>query len=753
MLQTQQTTDTKKRQTAKKAFRFTAFLLLLVMALGIPAAASPAYTTYIYSYGDKSMGNWYVEAPHAYVPELTVDSKYIVDLTQEKFQIGDFLGLDADGKMLALDGPQDMHIDADGYLYLADQKNDRIVILNPDYSGKAILTSFVNMWGVPDALAQPKGVFATANEIYVADTEKNRVVVFSKGKTAKPGGGMYAFGEHLRIVEQPSSEVFPDGAVYKPIALVVDSAGRLYVVSSTTNQGIVAMNPDGEFLGFVGAQAAVVDPFMIFWRNFQTKAQRAQSIRNVATEYNNIDIDADGFVYVTTSSIEPGAQIGALYDAGSRFHPVKRLNPQGVDVMVRSVYPTPGGEVYTYGKGPSRIIDVAIGPEGTWSIIDEARSKVYTYDEEGRLLFVFGDEGQYFGNIQSIQAVEYQDSKMLLLDKTASAFTVYKRTEYGDIVIEALQSSRNRQYDRAVEYWREIKKRNNNSDLAYIGIGKSYYRDGDYEQAMRQFRFALNLVDYSQSFKMYRKIWVENNVIWIPVVLIVLLTGISVFMKHANKVNKRDQIRGGRKLKLGSHMLYGFYIIFHPFDGFWDMKQEKRGSVLAATIYLLLACGVYIYKAIGTGFILNPYGLYADFLAESLSVIVPVGLGAISNWCLTTLFDGEGSLKDIYMVMCYSLVPIIPIVFFSTLATHIIVLEETMILRMIGTVMMIWVGALIFFGLMVVHDYTLGKNVATVIGSFVGMAFIMFVTLLFSGLLMKIVQFVTSIYNEVSYRM
>ncbi|MCL2813091.1 MAG: YIP1 family protein [Oscillospiraceae bacterium] len=747
-----QAKNEKKRGKTKKIFRFTALLLLLIMALAVPAAASPAYTTYIYTYGDKTMGTFYVQAPHAYVPEMVVDSEYINTITQEKFQIGDFLGLDADGKPLALDGPQDLVGDVDGFLYLADQKNDRIVILNSDYSGKAILTSFVNMWGVPDALAQPKGVFATSEEIYVADTEKNRVVVFSKGKTAKPDGEMYAFGEHLRIIEQPSNEVFPEGAVYKPVALVVDSAGRLYVVSSTTNQGIVSMNPDGEFLGFVGAQAAVADPFMIFWRNFQTRAQRAQSLRNVATEYNNISIDSEGFVYVTTSSIDAGAQLGAIFAPASQYHPVKRLNPQGVDVMRRSGFSCPDGEIYTFGKGPSRIIDVAMGPEGTWSIIDEARSRVYTYDEDGRLLFVFCDEGQYFGNIQSIQAVEYQDTKMLLLDKTASAFTVYKRTEYGDVVIDALAKSRNRQYDQAVESWREIKKRNNNSDLAYMGIGKSFYRDGEYELAMRQFQFAKDQKDYSQSFKMYRKIWIENNVIWVPIVLIVLIVGISMFMKHANKVNKRDQIRGGRKLKLGSHMLYGFHIIFHPFDGFWDMKQEKRGSVLAATIYLLLACGVYMYKAIGEGFIVNAYGLYNDFLAESLSIIVPVGLGVISNWCLTTLFDGEGSMKDIYMVVCYSLIPIIPIVFFSTLATHIITLEEVPVLNMVGTIMMVWVGMLIFFGVMVVHDYTLGKNVATVLGSFVGMAFIMFVTLLFSGLLMRIVTFIMNIYTEVSFR-
>ncbi|MCL1859460.1 MAG: YIP1 family protein [Oscillospiraceae bacterium] len=760
----QKTEDARSMQKAKSkrnVFRFIALLICLILTLAMPAAAFTTYTTYIYTYGDPdhpSRGFYPVESPDAYVPEKVVDSTYINRVTQENLLIDNFLGLDEDDNPVLLDGPQDLCIDNDGLLYIADQKNSRIVILNPDYSGKMILTSFVNMWGVPDSLSEPKGVYATEDEIFVADTEKNRIVVFSKGKTYKDNGELYEFGEHVRIVEQPSSDVFPEGAVYKPVALVVDSAGRIYVVSSTTNQGIISMSPDGEFLGFVGAQKAVANPFMIFWRNFQTRAQRQQSIRNVATEYNNIAIDDEGFVYVTTSSIDEASQLSAMFDKGSEYHPVKRLNPQGADVMRRSGFSSPDGEIYAMTNragrgGASRIIGIAIGPEATWSIIDEARQKVFTYDEDGRLLFIFGDEGQYFGNIQSIQAVAYQGTKMLLLDKTLSSFTVYKRTAYGDIIIAALENQRNRQYDNAVNSWKEILKRNNNSDLAYIGIGKSLYRDGEYQAAMRQFRFAMDTKSYSQSFKMYRKLWIENNVIVIPIFLIIFFTGFSLFMKHANKVNKRDQIRYGRKLKLGSHMLYGLYIIFHPFDGFWDMKHEKRGSPLAATIYLFLACAVYIYKAIGEAFIVNPEGIYNNFIGESISVILPVTLWVIANWCLTTLFDGEGSMKDIYMVTCYALIPIIPIVFFSTLATHIITLDELQILSMVGGVMFVWVGMLLFFGTMVIHDYSLGKNVVTAIGSIVGMAFIMFVTMLFSGLLMKMIQFINSIYVEVSYRL
>ena len=729
-----QTQKKREKHTAKNIIRFFVLLICLVTVMGgIPVSAYTTYQTYIYTLRD-----WAVQSPDAYVPEQIVDSKTIGE---------DFFGTNEDGSINGLDGPQDLFIDGEGAVYLADQKKNRIVVLNPDYSGRFIISSFINLWGVPDELAQPKGVFVNETEIYVADTEKNRIVVFDKE------------GNHLRIIDEPDSDVFPENHVYKPIALSVDKSGRLYVVSSTTNQGIITMSPSGVFQGFVGAQKSVADPFMIFWRNFQTRAQRQASTRNVATEYNNIDIDADGFVYVTTSSIEPAQQQSALMDKSSDYAPVKRLNPQGADVLRRSGFRGPGGSVvFSMGsssgtvRGVSRIIDVAIGPSGTWSIIDEVRQKVFTYDEDGRLLHIFGDEGNYFGNIQSIQAVAYQGTKLILLDKTNSNFTIYKSTEYGDVIVSALQNQRDRQYDRAVYDWQEILKRNNNSDLAYIGIGRSMFRDGDYQAAMRQFKFAMDVPNYSESFKNYRKQWIENYVIVIPIVLFIVIFGISMFMRNTNKVNKRDQIRSGRKLTLASHMLYGFHIIFHPFDGFWDMKHEKRGSLLAATIYLALACITYIYKAIGEGFIVNQYGAYNDFIMESLSIIVPVVLWVIANWCLTTLFDGEGSMKDIYMVTCYSLIPIIIIVTASTLATHLIIEEELQIISMVSTIMFLWVGALLFFGVMVVHDYSLGKNVATVLGSVVGIAFIMFIAVLFSSLLFKMISFINSIYIEISYR-
>ena len=54
---------------------------------------------------------------------------------------------------------------------------------------------------------------------------------------------------------------------------------------------------------------------------------------------------------------------------------------------------------------------------------------------------------------------------------------------------------------------------------------------------------------------------------------------------------------------------------------------------------------------------------------------------------------------------------------------------------------------------MVTHDYTMGKNLVTVLGTIVGMAFIMFLAILFTSLLMDIVTFITSYVSEIVYRL
>lgn len=64
---------------------------------------------------------------------------------------------------------------------------------------------------------------------------------------------------------------------------------------------------------------------------------------------------------------------------------------------------------------------------------------------------------------------------MLVLDKGNKSLAVYRRTQYGDVLLQALSNQNNRLYDKSLEDWQEILKRNNNFDVAYIGIGQALF--------------------------------------------------------------------------------------------------------------------------------------------------------------------------------------------------------------------------------------------------------------------------------------
>ena len=127
-------------------------------------------------------------------------------------------------------------------------------------------------------------------------------------------------------------------------------------------------------------------------------------------------------------------------------------------------------------------------------------------------------------------------------------------------------------------------------------------------------------------------------------------------------------------------------------------------------------------------------------------------LFVLANWCLTTLFEGEGSFKDIFIACSYSLVPVPLLLIPVTLASNFVTNAEIDIIGFISTLSFIWLGLLVFFGTQVTHDYTMGKNIITILGTLVGMVFIMFLALLFSTLVTKMVSLITNIVTEIRYR-
>ncbi len=700
------------------------FVILLVMA---PAAAAYySYQSYTYDINGNAM-----QSPDAYVPDEIVTSSS--------------MGIAPD-----LENPSDLFVDDKENVYIADSGNNRIVVLNKRFKLRYYIEKFVNSQGIQDTFNNPQGVFVTETDIYVCDTDNNRIVIFDRD------------AKYKRTVEKPIADEFSVDDLYRPKAVAVDRSGRMYVVSSSTYQGIIAMDGDGTFQGFIGAQKSPLSAWQIFWRRFQTQEQLDQQTQTVASEYENITIDDNGMIYVTNINLDEGAQQNAIQgkSKSGEYAPVKMLNTQGDEILKRNGFYPPSGEVrinYSASSsttiyGPSKIVDVALGPIGTWSIIDKTRSKVFTYDENGSLMFVFGDQGSQLGNMETVNSIVYKGADLLVLDNTADNITVFKRTEYGNILLSALENQKKLNYDEAADNWRGILMRNNNFDEAYVGIGKSYYREGDYQNAMKMYEAAYETANYSTAFKQYRKEWVAKYALVVPLVIVAVVVGLYFFFRFVGKRNKEVATRPGGRRTYGEEVIFAFHLMMHPFDGFWDLKHEKRGSIRGAVTWLAIAILAFTYNGIGTAYLFNPSRGYQSIFGQIISIVVPVGLWVLSNWCLTTLFEGEGSLKDIFIATCYALVPIPLCIIPQTLLSHVLSLSEGKVLDLIVGVMWVWVGMLVFFGSQVTHDYSFIKNIFTTLGTIIGMAFIMFVALLFTNLIQKIVGFVANIVTELSYR-
>ena len=701
---------------------------MIASCLVVGVSASSAYQTYTYS-----INGFALYSPDAYTAQSSVvDSKY--------------MGLET-----PLNAPNDLITDDLGNVYIADTGNNRIVCLDRYYKEKFIIDYFVNDNGVDDELKAPEGLFVSSDRIWVCDTGASRIVVFDRA------------GNFQKIIEAPESSLFEDSNLYTPIAIAVDQYDRLFVVSSTTYQGIIVMNEDGEFTGFIGAQAVTLSAWEILWRRFRTDEQKEQQNSVLSTEFNNITIDKEGFIFVTTSTIDE-VSVGSAVKGKSKegkYMPVKMLNTNGDEIMRRNGFWPPAGEVdYNTSSldkdktptGVSTVIDVAVGQEGTWSIIDSKRQRIYTYDSNGNLLFAFGDIGTMLGNLTGIEAITYQEDKMLVLDKTTTSITVFKRTEYGDILISAIEAQNDQDFDTAIQLWTEVLKRNSNFDTAYVGIGQAMFRNGEYTESLEQFEAAYDTENWSKSFQEIRREWMSDYFIVLLLAIVAVIAAFLFISKKITAINQKYTHSGGKRTFL-SELTYGFYVMLHPFDGFWDLKHEKRGSVRASLVYIAITIFAFYYQSIGQGYLLNPTGAYSSLFNQIIGVIVPLMLFVLSNWCLTTLFEGEGSFKDIFIACSYSLLPLPLFIIPATIGSNVVTNSETGIISMLSTVAFIWLGLLLFFGTQITHDYTMSKNVITVLGTVVGMVFIIFLVLLFSTLVGKMISLVTNIYTELQYRM
>ncbi|GHV32545.1 hypothetical protein FACS18949_03790 [Clostridia bacterium] len=487
----------------KRLAAYIAAAAILISA-GSPALATEVvpYDTYNYDYRENV-----VLTPAAYVPGETVSG---IKLGTTSFK-----------------NPQGLTISAeDGMVYIADTGNNRILELNRDMSAIVKeITTFDNN-GVEDTFSAPYGVAVSeSNELYIADTNNHRVVVLAPDRRTV-----------VKIVDNPQSEVLPATFEFTPLKVTVDYADRIYVISKNMFQGIMMFEPSGEFTGFFGTIEVQITVWERFWRAISTKAERSRQQLFIPTEFTGLDVDPDGFVYA--SNFDPDG-----------IKAVRRLNPKGQDVSKQGDNANTGGDLRITGNseysGTSQIVDVDYRYKGIYSLLDSKRGRIFTYDHEGNLLYIFGGLGTQAGTFRVPTAIEHIGDRVLVLDSIRNEIITFKETEYGALINDAVSLRFDGDETQAVAKWQEVLLLNENLELANVGIGKAYLTSGDNEQAMHYLRLGMNRTYYSIAFKRWRNDILKENLGWVLTLLMILIVAGVVWTQVRRRQGKGKKREGG----------------------------------------------------------------------------------------------------------------------------------------------------------------------------------------------------------------
>lgn len=727
----------KKGRFITRVLSLSLVLVLAVSIFSIPAGASVAYDTYTYdTYSSARV------SPDGYAVEKVVNG---VDL-----------GV---GKMSS---PKDLFI-RNNRIYILDSGNGRVIVTDMDFNLVKVVDKFTYPDGTQYVLHDPNGFFVDEDgeHIYIADTnsetnnvfDENGEIVYNENGTKKE----VTYGNEVICVDaagvitaefkKPKSEIFRSDIKMKPMAVLKDQLGQIYILSEGFYYGAIVYREDGTFVGFYGANKVAVTASLLVeraWRKIMTKKATSYTANYVPTAYNNFDVDDENFIYTCS-------------DNGANA--IKKLNAVGDNVLQTETVRV-GRNKAIFGdleaswdlgvSKETRFKDIDISPNGFINVIDYTRGRIFQYDQDGELLFIFSGLGDQAGTTSQPMAIEsLDDESLLILDMHKGTVTKWKTTEYGEMIHNATLLFNEGKYTEAKEIWEQVALRNSNFEMAYTGIGKAYYEEENYEEALKYLKKGFDRETYSQAYKYYRADLIRDNFGWVVaiiVVLIVLLSQIGRFKRWYNRKRGRPENY--------KDIFSPFYIARHPLEGFEDLRFQWRNRQIYYSIGILVFFFLArVVERQSTGFILNtnkPEEL--NIWMVLLQTVVIVLLFIASNWAVTTFTNGEGTLRKIFYGTCYSLLPYSISIVVSAIASNFITYDETAILSIInylGTLWSIWLLMNMVKG---VHQFKMSGSVLTIICTVAFMIVVAVLVALAISLIQQFYVFLLSIYNEIAYR-
>jgi len=115
--------------------------------------------------------------------------------------------------------------------------------------------------------------------------------------------------------------------------------------------------------------------------------------------------------------------------------------------------------------------------------------------------------------------------------------------------------------------------------------------------------------------------------------------------------------------------------------------------------------------------------------------------------------DGSGKLVEIMMSVAYSFTPMILVFIPATIISNFITTEEGGFYGMVLSLSIFWFLLMLFTALIIIHEFSFARTVATVFLTILSILIIVFILGLLASLVQQVIMYFYALYNELIYRL
>ena len=687
-----------------------ALILCMLFTIQVPASAQVPYDSYTY---------W-----------SNVQSKEIEVLNRPMYEA---VGVIDASKLGVAEFTSIKNIATDKYdnLYILDSTS-RIVVTDKNFN-------FIKEIGLVNGTER----YDDANSLYIHLDDTIYICDTNGGRILHIDGN----GTLLDVVGLPESILIPEDFRYLPTKIEINENGYLYVLCEGSYYGILLYSPEKEFLGFFGSntvKASIGSVFnIIMGRIFPNNAKKRNSSRLLPYSIVDICLDDRGFIYTCngfTQKFQTSGQIRKLSPGtgGNVFN--QEEEPNFVDVDVNN-------DFLNGILAKQNLMDVEVDSRGYVYALESAYGKIFMYDEACRKLTIFGNGktmGSQVGTFVAVTGMEIMEdgNRIVVSDSRTNRVTIFNITEFGVKAKNAITCTFEGDYEGLEEKWNEVLSLDSNFQPAYSGMARIALNNGQYEQAIDYAKKGYDREIYGVAFEFIRTDFINRyfGIIFLAIVLVfgALIAWLIISTK------KKIQVIRNPQLKLM------FSTIIHPDDTFTTIKEKKQGSVGLCILTMVVFYVVTVSSTLFSGFLFSNYNV--ETFNSVLELIKSVGficLFVLGNWMISTLMQGKGKAKEILIVTCYSLWPIIIEKILYIALSNVLLPTEGSFLGIFDTIATIYFVILMVMGLLKIHDYSFARFLGTTLLTFVAMAAIIFLGIMMIILVQQLYGFIVTLVTEI----